>query len=197
MAEKDTKARKKRGSAEPETRAETRPGDMSAWDLLKAGAIVAVIVLIAKILLDLLAGLAGFLRQALGKAWGIFKTNVILFVAIPIALAFLAGMFPGSAEMLDDLTGGLKRSLDGAAMRIDIPDLFGSSQPLQQPLGLAVESELRGCTSSMRYSSTSQDGEQVCIDLCKERGYTSYGIVKDGNSYECYCCRGSGTMIIQ
>lgn len=166
--------------------------EMGLWDLIKAGAIVMAIVLIAKIGLDLLYALAGFIRRGIGKAWGIFKANVILFVAIPLALAFIASLFPGSAEMMDDFAGwvversglsGLELPSVTAPPRIDVPNL-----PLAP--------DLKDCTLSLNYMSVEEDqGEKRCMELCRDRGYESYGTERNGNSYDCYCCHGAGKPV--
>ena len=190
MAKKTVK-----GGKGPAKQEEVRPEEMSVWELVKAGAIILAVVVIAKILFELLVRLFGYLKGMLGRAWAIFKANTVVFVAVPLTLAVLATMFPESAGILDGMASGIRRSIDASGLHLDIPDLFSSSQQPREPTGLIPPSDLRGCTMTMEYLSSSGQDEQKCVDLCKDRGYSSYGIVKDGSAYDCYCCHGSGTLI--
>jgi len=166
--------------------------EMGVWDLIKAGAIVMAIVLIAKIGLDVLYAIAGFIRRGIGKAWGIFKANVIIFVALPLALAFIAALFPGSAEMGEDFADWFMRSsgLEG----LQLPKI--TAPPQVDAPAIPLASDLRDCTLSLSYMSLEDDqGEKRCMELCRDRGYESYGTESEGNSYDCYCCHGAGKPI--
>ena len=166
---------------------------MGVWDLIKTGAIIMAIILIIKIGFDILSRLFGFLRRAWGKTWGIAKANAVIFVGIPLAIAVLATIFPESGEIFYDATDSFAKNLDDLGLAL--PQISASPQISELPAALAPASELRGCAITMKYSAFDSDDEQRCIDVCREREYTSYGIVKDGNSYDCYCCHGSGTPL--
>jgi|GEM_PF-4515213 len=157
---------------------EKRDEDISIVTLLKAGALVMALVLLAKLSL-------GFFSRFWGKLeslWRLAKAEAKVLVGVPALLAATFMIFPGSADVLYAAAAGLESpQQDEGLVRVPEPDVL---------------SELYSCTKAMRYSSLLEDYDgQNCMKLCDERGYSSYGIVKDGASLQCYCCHGSGKEI--
>jgi len=186
-------------------------GDMTLIDLLKAGAVVLAVILIAKMVFGLFSRLWNYVL----KLWKVAKAQAAVLVAVPLLLSIAASIFPGGAEFLDENVDTLVDTTGLDDVRIEFPQL--SELELDQSndiaymagvnpvaVGLPKISKpkvsplegLKGCTNSMTYSSMLETYKgQKCVSLCKERGYSSYGIVKNGNSLDCYCCHGSGTPI--
>lgn len=166
-------------------------GSMTIIDLLKAGAIMLVIVVIIRMGLDLLSKVFGLVK----RGWRVAKAQALVWAAVPAALALSTMMFPTNAMLMDEGVDIISDMLPDYRLGYDIlpsrPAIF-----LKPPEGLTEKENLRGCVKTMDYASTLENPEgQKCRDLCEARGYTSYGIVRDGNSYDCFCCYGSGTAL--
>jgi hypothetical protein len=160
--------------------------DLGVMDLLKAGAFVLAVLLIVRIVMGMIDGFGNLLRSNLDRAGRFAKANTAVFVAVPALLIVVASIFPGSADMVFASKDALAEAIDLDDMRLSLPQM-----PETDPL-----EDLKGCTKALSYASTLEDGEgQKCMSICKERGHASYGLVENGNSYDCYCCQGSGKRI--
>jgi len=156
-------------------------GKFSTWDFLKIGALAVAAVFVVRIATALYSDLTGFSK----RAWEVAKAESKVIVGLPIAVALIMMIFPDVSvlSMTKDTVGNLLSFAPN-------PSMFNFQMP---PPGLTTLSELRACTNTMTYGSMVEayPGKR-CADQCKERGYTSYGIVGNKGAYDCYCCNGTG-----
>jgi len=160
-------------------------GNETSNDFLKIGMIAVISAFVAGIAFAVSSAITDFAKWA----YGVAKAEARVVVGLPIALSMVFLAFPDLPKET------------GAVLGEIVPDTisfsgFGVSTTASQPIGLTTLSQLRGCTNSMTYASTLEGSPgQRCASLCQEREYVSYGIVDNGNSYDCYCCQASGTPV--
>jgi hypothetical protein len=162
-------------------------GDIRLIDILKAGAVLLVLILVVKMTLAVFSRFWNFLKNL----WRVARVQIAVIIAVPILLSLTAMHFPESAALLED---GLDSIVDATGLdKLEVPEIFGTNQPAymssSQPTKSSPLQGLKGCTIAMTYTSLMEtyDG-QKCMSLCNDRGYSSYSVIKDGNSFDCYCC---------